>query len=98
MRAVMPESQIDLVVEFEPWDSSKAYDRLGIEDRFIDILGKQVPCVTLPIRPGRNLAGIVEIAAMKNRQMRYGYNSARDFMTQFDQKMDELARQAKEKQ
>ena len=64
MRAVMPESQIDLVVEFEPWDSSKAYDRLGIEDRFIDILGKQVPCVTLPIRPGRNLASIVEVAAM----------------------------------
>ena len=44
MRAVMPESQIDLVVEFEPWDSEKFYDRLGIEDRFIDILGKQVAC------------------------------------------------------
>ena len=43
MRAVMPESQIDLVVEFEPWDSSKAYDRLGIEDRFIDILGEKLP-------------------------------------------------------
>lgn len=55
MRAVMPESQIDLVVEFEPWDSEKFYDRLGIEDRFIDILGKQVACVTVPIRPGRNL-------------------------------------------
>ena len=62
------------------------------------ILGVQLPYVTIPVRPGRNLAGIVEIAAMKNRQMRYGYNSARDFMTQFDKKMDELARQAKEKQ
>lgn len=78
MRAVMPESQIDLVVEFEPWDSSKAYDRLGIEDRFIDILGKQVPCVTLPIRPGRNLASIVEVAAMNNRHRRYGYNAAEE--------------------
>ena len=62
------------------------------------ILGVQLPYVTIPVRPGRNLAGIVELAAMKNRQMRYGYNSARDFMTQFDKKMDELARQAKEKQ
>ena len=62
------------------------------------ILGVQLPYVTIPVRPGRNLAGIVEIAAMKNRQMRYGYNSARDFMTQFDKKMDELAQQAKEKQ
>mgnify|MGYP001134139467 CR=1 FL=1 len=62
------------------------------------ILGVQLPYVTIPVRPGRNLAGIVEIAAMKNRQMRYGYNSARDFMTQFDKKMDELARQAKEQQ
>ena len=84
MRAVMPESQIDLVVEFEPWDSSKAYDRLGIEDRFIDILGKQVPCVTLPIRPGRNLASIVEVAAMNNRHRRYGYNAAEELARKVD--------------
>lgn len=84
MRAVMPESQIDLVVEFEPWDSSKAYDRLGIEDRFIDILGKQVSCVTLPIRPGRNLASIVEVAAMNNRHRRYGYNAAEELARKVD--------------
>ena len=84
MRAVMPESQIDLVVEFEPWDSSKAYDRLGIEDRFIDILGKQVPCVTLPIRPGRNLASIVEVAALNNRHRRYGYNAAEELARKVD--------------
>ena len=69
-----------------------------VEGDTYTILGVQLPYVTIPVRPGRNLAGIVEIAAMKNRQMRYGYNSARDFMTQFDKKMDELARQAKEKQ
>ena len=89
MRAVMPESQIDLVVEFEPWDSSKAYDRLGIEDRFIDILGKQVPCVTLPIRPGRNLASIVEVAAMNNRHKKMGYNAAVEFTKQINQHFDQ---------
>ena len=89
MRAVMPESQIDLVVEFEPWDSSKAYDRLGIEDRFIDILGKQVPCVTLPIRPGRNLASIVEVAAMNNRHKKMGYNAALEFTKQINEHFDQ---------
>ena len=89
---------IEIVIHLEPWQDGKFYDRLGLEGDTYTILGVQLPYVTIPVRPGRNLAGIVEIAAMKNRQMRYGYNSARDFMTQFDQKMDELARQAKEKQ
>ena len=61
-----------------------SYDRLGIEDRFIDILGKQVPCVTLPIRPGRNLASIVEVAAMNNRHRRYGYNAAEELARKVD--------------
>lgn len=88
MRAVMPESQIDLVVEFEPWDSEKFYDRLGIEDRFIDILGKQVACVTVPIRPGRNLASIVEVAALNNRHRRYGYNAAEELARKVDLRAD----------
>ena len=90
--------EIDMVINLEPWDDHAVYDRLGLEGDTYTILGVQLPYVTIPVRPGRNLAGIVEIAAMKNRQMRYGYNSARDFMTQFDKKMDELAQQAKEKQ
>ena len=98
MSGVKSATQIDLVIQFERWQDDKFYDRLGLEGDTYTILGVQLPYVTIPVRPGRNLAGIVEIAAMKNRQMRYGYNSARDFMTQFDQKMDELARQAKEKQ
>ena len=98
MGAVQFDSDIELVIHLEPWQDGKFYDRLGLEGDTYTILGVQLPYVTIPVRPGRNLAGIVEIAAMKNRQMRYGYNSARDFMTQFDQKMDELARQAKEKQ
>lgn len=88
MRAVMPESQIDLVVEFEPWDSEKFYDRLGIEDRFIDILGKKVACVTVPIRPGRNLASIVEVAALNNRHRRYGYNAAEELARKVDLRAD----------
>ena len=88
MRAVMPESQIDLVVEFEPWNNEKFYDRLGIEDRFIDILGKQVACVTVPIRPGRNLASIVEVAALNNRHRRYGYNAAEELARKVDLRAD----------
>ena len=98
MGAVQFDSDIEIVIHLEPWQDGKFYDRLGLEGDTYTILGVQLPYVTIPVRPGRNLAGIVEIAAMKNRQMRYGYNSARDFMTQFDQKMEELARQAKEKQ
>ena len=88
MRAVMPESQIDLVVEFEPWDSEKFYDRLGIEDRFVDILGKKVSIVTVPIRPGRNLASIVEVAALNNRHRRYGYNAAEELARKVDLRAD----------
>ena len=88
MRAVMPESQIDLMVEFEPWNNEKFYDRLGIEDRFIDILGKQVACVTVPIRPGRNLASIVEVAALNNRHRRYGYNAAEELARKVDLRAD----------
>ena len=98
MGAVQFDTEIDLVIQLEQWEDGKFYDRLGLEGDTYTILGVQLPYVTIPVRPGRNLAGIVEIAAMKNRQMRYGYNSARDFMTQFDKKMDELAQQAKEKQ
>ena len=98
MGAVQFDSDIEIVIHLEPWQDGKFYDRLGLEGDTYTILGVQLPYVTIPVRPGRNLAGIVEIAAMKNRQMRYGYNSARDFMTQFDKKMDELAQQAKEKQ
>ena len=98
MGAVQFDSDIEIVIHLEPWQDGKFYDRLGLEGDTYNLLGVHLPYVTIPVRPGRNLAGIVEIAAMKNRQMRYGYNSARDFMTQFDRKMDELARQAKEQQ
>ena len=59
MVAVKPESEVDLVVNFELWDDGKAYDRLGLETEYTDILGVNVPMVTIPVRPGRNLAVIL---------------------------------------
>ena len=71
--------KIDMVIQLEQWDSTKAYDRLGIEDEYISILGIKVPTTTVPVKPGRNLAIIIEIAAMNNRQRRMGYNPAQEF-------------------
>ena len=88
MGSVQFETDIDLVIRLEQWVEGKFYDRLGLGEEKIQILGVSLPIVTVPVRPGRNLAGIVEIATMKNRQMAYGYNSARDFVTRFDQQVD----------
>jgi HPr kinase/phosphorylase len=84
MRAIKTESQIDLVVELEQWDNAKVYDRLGIEGHFVEIMDLQVPCVTIPVRPGRNLASIVEVAALNNRHRRYGYNAAEELARRVD--------------
>ena len=88
MRAIKTESQLDLVVHFEPWDQTKFYDRLGIEDHFTDILDVQVPIVTIPVRPGRNLASIVEVAAMNNRHRKFGYNAAQELARRVDLRAD----------
>lgn len=90
MGAVQFESEVELVIQLEPWVDCKFYDRLGLGGETYEILGVKVPLVTIPVRPGRNLAGIVEIAAMKNRQMKYSNNPALDFITQFDQHVDSL--------
>ena len=92
MGAVQFETEIDLVIQLEQWQDGKFYDRLGLGGDYYTLLDIDLPIVTIPVRPGRNLAGIVEIATMKNRQMKYGHNSGRDFVTQFDRKMDELSR------
>ena len=97
MGSVMFETDIDLVIRLEQWVEGKFYDRLGLGEEKIDILGVQLPIVTVPVRPGRNLAGIVEIATMKNRQMAFGYNSARDFIEQFDRRVDALSRGNKDR-
>lgn len=88
MRAVKWESELDLIVELEQWDNQKFYDRLGIDDHYTEILDVQVPCVTIPVRPGRNLASIIEVAAMNTRHRRYGYNAAQELARRVDLRAD----------
>ena len=82
--AVKAENKIDLVVNIVPWDTQKVYDRLGLEAQSMEILGVRVPMYTIPITPGRNLAVILEVAAMNNRQRKMGYNSAKEFTQRID--------------
>ena len=88
--AVKPESSIDLVVHLEPWDDKKAYDRLGIINETENILGVELPKVTIPVMPGRNLAVIMELAAMNNRQKNMGYNAAETLVGAHDAAIDAL--------
>lgn len=69
---------IDMVIQLEEWDRDKEYDRLGLEDEYTEFLGNKVVCHSLPIRPGRNLAIIVETAAVNHRQKKMGYNAAQE--------------------
>ena len=84
MGAVKSENEIDLIVNIVPWKEHEAYDRLGLEEQHMEILGVQVPMNTIPITPGRNLAVILEVAAMNNRQRKIGYNHAKEFTEQVD--------------
>ncbi len=78
MGAVKDTEKIDLVIHLENWQKGKQYDRLGLVDEYTNILGLDVPSLTIPVRPGRNLAIIFEVAAMNNRQRRMGYNAAEE--------------------
>lgn len=84
MGAVKPENDIDLVVNVVPWKNGEEYDRLGLEDKYMEILDVKVPMNTIPVTPGRNLAVIIEVAAMNNRQRFLGYNSAKEFTEQIN--------------
>lgn len=76
MGAVKDAEKIDIVIHLEPWEKGKQYERLGIDEQHTTILDITVPSLTIPVKPGRNLAVILEIAAMNNRQKRMGYNAA----------------------
>ena len=89
MGAVQESTQIDLVIKFEEWTDGYVYDRLGLDEDYMQILDISVPCVTIPVRAGRNLAGIAEIAAMNNRQKKYGFNSAQTFVEKIDRRIDQ---------
>ena len=89
MGAVKLENEINLVVNVVPWNTQKVYDRLGLEEQHMEILGVKVPMNTIPITPGRNLAVILEVAAMNNRQRKMGYNAALEFTEQMNRHFDE---------
>ncbi|MDD6346277.1 MAG: HPr(Ser) kinase/phosphatase [Oscillospiraceae bacterium] len=80
MGAIKMTEKIDLVVEMEQWDPEKFYDRMGVDTEYMSILGVKVPSLTIPVKPGRNLAVILEVAAMNNRQKKMGYNAAQELL------------------
>ena len=80
LESVKLSEKIDMVIRLEPWDSSKVYDRMGLEENLINIMGIRVPATVVPVTPGRNLAVIIETAAIANRQKKMGYNAAQELM------------------
>ena len=80
MGAVKETEKIDMVINMEIWDSNKVYDRMGIDNETVEVLGITLPSLTIPVKPGRNLAVIIEVAAMNNRQKKMGYNAAKELL------------------
>ena len=78
MGAIKDTERIDLIINLEPWVEGKMYDRLGLDNQYNDILGLSIPSLTVPVRPGRNLAVIIEVAAMNHRHKSMGYNAAKE--------------------
>ena len=87
--AIKKDNEINLVINVVPWKTHENYDRLGLEDHYTEILGVNIPMYTIPLSPGRNLAMIIEVAAMNNRQRRIGYNAALEFTEQINRHFDE---------
>ncbi len=79
MGSVKDSEKIDLIINFENWQQGKLYDRFGLDTEYMEILGIKIPSLTIPVKPGRNLAVIIEIAAMNHRQKKMGYNTAVEF-------------------
>ena len=88
MGAVKMTENIDLVVKLEPWDSNRVYDRMGVDSEYTNILGVNVPSLTIPVKPGRNLAVILEVAAMNNREKKMGYNAAQELLSNLGLEME----------
>ena len=89
MGAVKATERIDLVINLERWDPEKVYDRFGLDEETMNILGIDVPSITIPVHPGRNMAIILEVAAMNNRQKKLGYNTAEEFNKRLMEQMME---------
>lgn len=91
MSAVKEQQDIDLMVIFEQWKEGVMYDRLGVEERYTEILDVNVPTLQVPVMPGRNLAVILEVAAMNNKHKRLGFNAALDFTKQIDEHFEKIS-------
>ena len=93
MGAIKLENEINLVVKIVHWNPQEVYDRLGMETQYEEILGVKVPTNTIPVSPGRNLAVILEVAAMNNRQRKMGYNPALEFIAQHNRHFDSITKE-----
>ena len=89
MGSIKLNEKIDMVVKLEMWDSTKVYDRMGLENEYMEILGVDIPIMTIPVKPGRNLSNIIEVAALNNRQKKMGYNAAQDLLTSLGMEIDD---------
>ena len=87
VESVKDTQSIDLVIKLEEWNKDKEYDRLGMEEEYTEFLGNKIVCHSLPIRPGRNLAVIVESAAVNHRQKKMGYNAAQELYRRVQENM-----------
>lgn len=90
MGAVKSQEKIDLVINLEQWDNAKLYDRMGLNNEVMDILGIEIPNITIPVKPGRNVAVIIEVAAMNNRQKKMGYSAALDLLRSLGMDMGDV--------
>lgn len=98
MGAIKARKTIELVIILEPWDDNTVYDRLGLEVTYTELLDVQIPSVTIPVKPGRNLASIVEVAAMNNRNREMGHNAALELTKKMDIHFRKKEEEAKLKQ
>ncbi len=90
MSAVKVTEKIDMIIQLEQWNDNKVYDRLGMDNDCMEILGIRVPSLTIPVKPGRNLAVIIEVAAMNNRLKRMGYHPTQELMKRLGMPEDEF--------
>lgn len=94
MGAIQNTARIELVVHLEPWENGKMYDRFGLDNETTEILGVKIPSITVPVCPGRNMAVVLEIAAMNHRQKKMGYNTAEEFNKRLMEQMEKATQKA----
>ena len=90
MGAIKLQEKIDMVINLEQWDSAKVYDRMGLDNEYMKILGVEVPTLTIPVKPGRNLAVIIEVADMNYRQKQLGFNAASELLNNLGMAVEDL--------